>query len=265
MNIIHRITLTVDQNIKTTLSKYGFNVQLGCESIDIDEEHAAWVELKPLLREWRALDIERTKFSEPELNKAEYLCLLPDWHWGYPQPEDDFGYLNISYDLSNYSEKSGIGKIQKAPIRIKGEPKWGKKQILQLNWIFDIYFAQPNVWETIFKPFEINSMPVIEHKTNKPCKNILQLMPQATIKLDMADYPNEICTNTGIAKYIFPRRGYFPALKEKCAMNYMVSNEYFGSGHSAFKAVITSFSLYKTIIDNKIRGIHFVPLLSKNA
>jgi hypothetical protein len=260
MKITHRISLSVDKKIRTTLASIGIDVELGFESFEIDESHSAWSKLEPFMQDWQAVDVIKTKFTKSELNNAQFLRLSADWHWGYPQPDDDFGYLNESYDLSNYSMTSGIGKVQKAPIRIKGEPKWGKKNILQLNWLFDLFFVQPAIWETIFKPIGIENMPVIDHKKNTAAKTILQLVPQGMVELKMAGHLSEHCPDTGIEKYSPISKGFFPSLQSDNDLDFVQSKEFFGSGHSAFRATIISASLYRRLIDNKIKGVSFTPL-----
>jgi hypothetical protein len=260
MKITHRISLSVDKKIKKTLSSIGIEIEFGFVSFEIDEDNSGWLKLEPLIQEWQAVDIIKTKFTKSELDKVKYLKLSANWHWGYPQPDDDFGYLNESYDLSKYSSISGIGKVQKAPIRIKGEPKWGKKNILQLNWLFDIFFVQPDIWKSVFKSFKIEAMPVIDHKKNTALKTILQLVPQGMVELNLTGYPKEICPDTGIEKYSPITKGYFPSIDGENDLDFAQSKEFFGSGHSAFRATIISASLYRKLVENKIKGISFTPL-----
>ncbi len=260
MKITHKISLSVDKKIKKTLSNLGIDVQLGFESFEIDESLSAWSELEPLIQDWQAVDVVKTKFTKSELDNAKYLKLSADWHWGYPQPDEDFGYLDKSYDLSTYSKHSGIGKVQKAPIRIKGEPRWGKKNILQLNWLYDLFFIQPNIWESIFKPLNVENMPVIDHKKNTIAKTILQLVPQGMAELKLSGYPSKTCPDTCVEKYLPITKGFFPSIQNDDGLDFIQSKEFFGSGHSAFQATIISASLYKKLINYKIKGIKFTPL-----
>ena len=63
-------------------------------------------------------------------------------------PDHDFGYQLATFDLSDHCESCGIGRSQRVPFRIRGEPSWGKNQVPQLNWVFDEYFATPAAWGT---------------------------------------------------------------------------------------------------------------------
>jgi len=260
MRVYHRLSLSVDEEIQQKLLSIGIDIEIGFNVIEIDEDSSMWIILKNMIDGWHVVDIVDTKFTKTELDNADYLQICPSWHCGYPMPDDNFEYLNVSFDLSNYSRESGIVRVQKSPIRIKGEPKWGKKHIMQLNWIFDIYFVRPEIWENIFKQFKIETMPVIHYRKNTTLDSVLQLVPQGTVSLDMTGYPYETCLKTGIKKYLPVTRGFFPAIIGECRLNFMLSNEFFGSGASAFNAAIISNALYKEIIKNKIKGVSFVPL-----
>lgn len=260
MRIVHRISLSVDRKVQTDLWNLGIYIGIGFESFEIEESNPAWSKLEGLVRQWQAVDVTTTKFSQSELNKAHYLRMCPSWHWGYPQPEDNYDYLKQSFCLSEYCVQCGVGKKQKAPLRIKGEPKWGKKHILQLNWIFDVFLVLPDVWDMVFKPFSIASIPVIDHASDIPLKTVVQLEPQGVVSLSVDELPYEQCSIKGLPKYEPTTKGFFPSLRSDSNLHYMLSEEYFGSGHAAYKAVIISAKLYKSIIGNKLNGVSFVPL-----
>lgn len=260
MKNIHRITLNVDKKIKHQLNELEIDVEIGFDAFKIDEASNVWEKLKLLMKNWDVGDTIYTKFSKSELKKADFLAMLPSWHCGYPMPDDDFGYLQTSYDLSNYSEESGIGAIQNSSLRMKNKPKWGKKHITQLHWIYDIYFVKLEVYEEIFKPLNIKSMPVIEHKTNNYFDDFVQIIPQKEVSLNLSEYPYQKYETSEMLKYLPITHGFFPSLKESSANHYNITKEYFGSGASANKAIIISNDLYTSIIKNKLKGVSFVPL-----
>jgi len=68
-----------------------------------------------------------------------------------------------------------MGLVQKAPFRMRGEPKWGTKHILQMNWVFDEFFVRIEVWDKVFRKFGIEKLPVVQHKTDKPLESVVQL------------------------------------------------------------------------------------------
>jgi len=259
LKVTHRISLSVDKPIKKQLDRLGVDVQLGFESFEIEEDTQLWSTLEPFIQKWDAVDVVSSKFTRAEINLAKYLRMCASWHWGYPQPDNDFGYLEQCFDLSDYSAQSGIGKVQKAPLRMKGEPRWGKKHILQLNWLFDIFFVQPQVWQDVFKPFGVACSPVVDHATGHELKTVVQLEPQDAISLNVDGLPHEQCLETNILKYPPVVKGFFPRPRKETDKHYVVSEEYFGSGHSASKAVIVSSDLHKALVAKKLKGANFVP------
>jgi rRNA maturation protein Nop10 len=230
---------------------------------DIDESHRGWPTLQPLISQWNAVDIAHTEFSASERATAKYFQMSPAWHCGYPQPDGDFGYLGATYDLKAYCPSCGIGKTQAAPFRIKGEPKWGKKHVLQLNWVFDEYFVRPATWEQAFRPLGVGCSPVLDHRTGHELQTIVQLDIKLTANsgLSMGDnHPSEICGSCGRKKYLPISRGFFPALTMDPAIHMCRTQEYFGSGASAWHAIVVSSRLYDTVQSHKLSGVTFVPL-----
>ena len=229
--------------------------------LEIYEHHPKWNELlnyKSLLF-WS--DSPKTIFTKMELANAKFFNLSA-WLWDYPQPADDFDYLNFTYDLSNYSSKSGMIAVQKAPFRMRCEPKWGKKHFLTLNWVFDALFTHPQIYDDFLSSLGIETMPVIHHKKGSELKTVIQLLPQGTVELDMENHPFEICPVTGVKKYPDIRQGYFPGIIGDCDFHLCVSNQHFGDGGCAFKNIIISATLQKYISEKKLKGVWLTPLLS---
>jgi hypothetical protein len=264
MKILHRISVSVNRSIKSKLSEFGITVGDGFQSFEIDESAPVWNELSKLIVEWQAVDMIYTKYTATELRNAPYLRIIPSWHWEYPQPEDNFEYLSTTYDLTSFYTSSGIGKKQKAPFNIRGEPRWGKKHILQLNWVFDEFFTMPEIWKDVFRPFGIEALPVMDIRTGAELKTITQLKSQgqAKSKLQLEGYPFEVCEESKKRKYQPVSRGFFPKLIKECDKHYFFSQEYFGSGADAHKAVLISNSLYMQIKKHKLKGISFEPVES---
>lgn len=114
-------------------------------AFDVGEDHEQWFEIRATLDGWGVSEGHvTTKFSREEVAQARWLDLVPDWHHGYPQPDEhESRYLSVTYDLSGWCSMCGTGLRQKAPLQMKAEPKWGRRGILQLNWVFDEYFVTP--------------------------------------------------------------------------------------------------------------------------
>ena len=97
--------------------------------------------------------------------------------FGYPQPEDGFGYREATYDLSNYCPTCGMGAVQRAPFRMRSEPKQSRSQFLQLNWVFDEIFVRDVVIEVLAKGdvASVKSLRPVVHKTGRPVQSVSQL------------------------------------------------------------------------------------------
>src|SRR5262249_30101958 len=131
VHIRHRISINATGHDREVLARLGVLVGTGLVTFEIDESDSAW----PRISEWAtrrsALDMVSSHFSPEEIAEAEWLGMDPRWHWSYPQPEDDFGFRSVTYDLSQYCSTCGIGAVQKAAFRMKSEPRWGRNGILQ--------------------------------------------------------------------------------------------------------------------------------------
>lgn len=265
MKILHRITITADSTIQGNLRRLGIEVEQGFATFEIDESNISWPELEPKLSVWQAVDVVTTTFTAGELKKAPSLRMAPSWHHGYPQPENDFGFLAETYDLTDYCAECGVGKHQIAPFRMKGEPKWGKRHILQLNWVFDEFFVLPEVWERAFQPFGIGCRPVVDFRSGQNLQTVVQIdnTAIATSKLRIAEnQPAEACTSCDRRKYLPISKGPFPSFVEEPTEPMLKTQEYFGSGASAWRAVIVSSALFQVVKEQKLNGVDFIPCVS---
>lgn len=200
--------------------------------------------------------------SEKEVEAAEWLKPEIEWHHGYPQPNElDLGYREATYDLTEYCERCGIGLKQKAPFQIKGEPKWGKRNILQLNWVFDEYFVTPEVWASVFKPLGIECRPVLNTKSAE-LKTVVQLVAREDVGIVTNGLSTEeaACSKCGRTKYLPVTRGPFPPLKAEPSTAMVKTSEYFGSGASAHKGLLISQAVGRALLANKVRGVSLRPV-----
>jgi hypothetical protein len=265
MKIIHRITTSFDNH--SEFAKVG--VELGSPTLGasklkitattflIKEDDPRWPEIPSLVERFRAADMVSTEFSSAELLDAKYLKVWPSWHHGYPQPEDDFGYLGATYDLSYYCQKCGIGGRQIAPFRMKKEPTWGRRSILQLNWVYDEYFVKPDVWSAIFKPFGVQCRSVVKNRTGEVLDSVVQLDITEFVDVQVDGLEYEQCPNCSRIKYLPVVRGFLPKPLQEIEASAFKSNQWFGSGASADKSVMFSNDLYRKINAAKFKGIEF--------
>jgi hypothetical protein len=227
--------------------------------LDICEDDDRWPDVARLARAHDAVDTCKTLFTEQELRAAAWLEVSPSWHHGYPLPDNDFGYLQETYDLSEYCESCGVGAVQIAPFRLRGEPKWGRRGILQLNWVFDEYFVTPEVWKAVFAPFGIDCRPALSHRTGEELATVVQLTVPHVLEhgLDVKDHACEVCARCNRRKYLPFTRGMFPAMTRPCEYHMVHTNEWFGSGASGWRVVLISQTLYARIAEAKLRGADY--------
>jgi hypothetical protein len=260
VEIVHRLALSVDQTTQAELATFGIDVPLGFAGFDVSESAIEWPAIQDWIRRRKPSDIARARFSEDEIRQAPWLTLQADLQQGYPQPrEDDFGYLQATFDLSDYCPACGIGLQQKAPFQMKGEPRWGRWGILQLNWVFDEFFVKPDVWETVFKPHGVGERPV-ENRSGRTLETVVQLVVDELIHLDTSGLASETCTSCGRVKYLPITRSPIVPLIGRPTGHMVKSAEYFGSGASAYREVIVSQELGSTLRFAGITGASFVPV-----
>ena len=114
MKIIHKVFANEEMEFKSELDmvkisyKYEESIVGRSITFEINENHTHWPHIKKLIKKHNISDYVYTKFSTEELHAASFLGIMPSWHYGYPMPDDDFGYLGLTYDLSRYCENCGM-------------------------------------------------------------------------------------------------------------------------------------------------------------
>ncbi len=266
MQIIHRISVSSSPKDQQELARLGIAVaDGGFVSFDVDEASHSWPALSAWVAARGAVDFAITKFSKKELADALWLELMPSWHYGYPQPDEEvFGYRQVTYDLTDWCDQCGIGMKQMAPFQMRGEPKWGEKGILQLNWVFDEYFVKPDVWSSVFKPYQIDCRPVMNTKGTE-LKTVVQLVIEKEVGIMSAGLAFERCGNCARVKYVPDTRGPFPALCSEPSRAIAKTREYFGSGAQADRRVLVSQELAASLTAAKVRGVSLRPVQTQTS
>jgi hypothetical protein len=97
LNIIHHISFRRDSLAHNYFHKARIKLKGGIiMSFDIGENDKNWKIVRDIISDIQGdvLDFQlRTEFTRDEILQADYFALEPNWHFGYPQPEDNFGYL----------------------------------------------------------------------------------------------------------------------------------------------------------------------------
>lgn len=225
--------------------------------LDIGELDKRWPSAQAVIQRYKITEFFFTKFSEPELDGARALCMLGQSQRGYPQPEENFGFLAETYDLTDYCSRCGNGYRQNRPFRVKSVPVL-KRNVMQLNWVFDEFFVARDVWTEVFRPMGIDCWPVILHKSGKEIESVVQLKIVQRVQLHTKPMDGTGCKDCGRSKIPLDLRGFSPAPMEMPAA-ICRSAEGFGAGRAAFNRVMISDSLYRRIKQAKLRGVQFYP------
>jgi hypothetical protein len=271
MKIVHRVSLNSTIELRQEFLAAGINLRnrpelpAGLVWFDISESDPRWLEVAKLTEKHRGLDVAWTEFTPDEIETARAVELDRCWQRGYPQPENGFGYLAVTYDLTEYCESCGVGARQKAPFRIRGgEPPWRRRRMFQLNWVHDEYFVEQGLWDAVFRPLEVGSIPVLDASSKKALQTVVQLDVPARASAMLGGYPKERCQSCNRDKYLPIVRGPFPHVDiDSTGTHVLKTVEYFGSGHSAFQSVIISKELCAALRAADVNGVDFVPVASK--
>jgi len=262
LKINHHISMS-DGPVRKAFQDAGVELQIRDNHLvklavcDVAEDDPEWERVQPLLKKYRTVDIPFTKFTDAELCDARHLNMMGAWHHGYPQPEQKFGYKRMTYDLTDYCERCGIGAKQISPFRMKRSPNWGRRSILQMNWVFDEFFVKPDVWKAVFAPLGIDCRPVLLSKTGQELDSAVQLeIPHfLPLLMDAKDYAFERCLICDRKKYKHVT-GFFPT-PDPTDLPLFKSLQYIGSGAGANRAVLVSSVLYRRIRDAALKGAEF--------
>jgi hypothetical protein len=260
MELIHHIVLKRSDPNLAEYQRAGVMVgsgPLGISVVDISENDSRWPEVAALVEKFEpAVDMVFTQFTDSELHAADYLSVRASWHNGYPQPEDDFGFLQTTYDLAAYCDTCGTGARQVAPFRIRRPPAWGRRSFFGLNWVFDELFTKPEVWKKHFEPLGIGCREVLQHKTGEVIDSVVQLEITEVVDLNVTDPRYETCKKCDRKKFHPNVIGFRPK-PERTEVSAFRSSQYFGSGHEARRLVLFAKEVFEGVYKAGLKGIDF--------
>lgn len=268
MRFIHRVGLRATEAQLEQLEKLGVTPKKPAKLpgarpllvFDIDEAHTDWEAVSRLLHEWGASDLLRTEFSRSEIAHARWLQLQARTHTGYPQPdEDSFGYREATYDFSHACKSCGVGRRQNAPFQMTGEPRWGLNGLLQMNWIFDEFFARTDVWESVFAPHGVQKREVLD-TSGRVLESVVQLVIEQGVDVCTTGLANRLCAECSEPIYAPVTRGMFPALTTEPASAAARTNQYFGGGAWGYRPVLIRADLAASLTAAEVRGFRLRPV-----
>lgn len=227
----------------------------------------------------RPNELKDKQFSEEELNSAEFLHMGSAGYWGYPQPEDEMdAWQRASYDLSTACPKCGYGAIQNRPYLIKGEPKFGRNDILALNWTYE--FLVTDRLRRLIEDAGLTGVefwPLLRYRKNIPIPGYSQLhvfntLPPMSPNMEIVDsklpeaHPDRCtCGKFGrnpaldpIYGVSVPIRYERKSLKE--AKDFNLTSEWFGL-FDARPWRIVSRKVYQLFSKQNIKRVAFEPVI----
>jgi len=274
MEIWHRVGFTSVDNVDAILGKLGIKYKKtpGLPSgyylitFEIKESDPRWLQIAELMREKGKADLFfDTVFSQEEILSAEWVRLIPIFEQGYPQPEATWVRNPINYE--GQCPQCGAGYRQVAPFRLAKEPRLGRHDFFSLYWTYTV-FCTPRVLETL-RAHAIRGYEVWEallHKTGQPSRLVSQLVfPHVAGPglLDEDKLQPETCSQCGLTKYAYHKRGYMHFKREalQAEVDILQTHEWFGSGgYGGYREILISRRLAELILREGWRGVRLKPV-----
>lgn len=218
MKIKYRFTFAWTEARGSQLSALGLKVELPSgpspQTGGIGVAHAVegalgWSEACSLVRSWDGWATVTTEFTPSEVDSASHCALVVVHASGYPQPEHDFSFREVTYDLTRRCAKCGEGAAQVAPFRVRKSLKWGRNSFLKLHWIEEACFMQATVWKAHLNDLGVGTLPVEDTK-GKRLDDVVQLEPGPAVPLSMDVVEGIRCERCRRELYPWHDRGFFP-------------------------------------------------------
>ncbi|WP_421567426.1 hypothetical protein [Stenotrophomonas sp. PD6] len=217
-----------------------------------------WSEACSLVRSWDGWATVTTEFTPSEVKAASHCALVVVHASGYPQPERDFSFREVTYDLSRRCSKCGEGAVKAAPFRVKKSLKWGRNAFLKLNWIEEACFMQTSVWNGHLSGLGVGVLPVEDPKGHR-LDDIVQLGLGPAVPLSMDGARGISCEKCGRELYPWHDRGFFPSPIGPPDVPLFHSVQRFGVPHQAANAMIVSAEVVRAIKAAGLRGVELWP------
>ncbi|HEY3781516.1 MAG TPA: hypothetical protein VGL56_10560 [Fimbriimonadaceae bacterium] len=261
MEINHHCSITVDRQVQRRFDAIGFSLKFNNplykdrSHFDIYESDPRWPSLNAILQECDGFQVAWTLFSHKDLLQAEAVEIDVAWKHPYPMPRE--GFKQAEYDLENYCSECGIGLSHEAPIRLRKEPNWGRRSIFRLFWMPDELFVKVDLWEPLIEEFQLETKPVHDKKGNT-LAGVLQLRIDEIVDVDVT--PNlrfARCMSCERLRYGMISRGPLPPPKTTPKSHIFKSEQYFGTGHLAYRHLMISNELYRAVKKAKLQRFKF--------
>ena len=239
-------------------------------TLDIYESNTNWPWILEYTEKKGLFLSSEMVFSKDELKNAQWLRLRSKWRFGYPQPENAFGYESLTYTKDNHCDVCGVGLRQVDSFRIKKVPIWGKKSFLMLNWIGDELFLNEKA-KLVLEGASISGVDFLAVKNcrgNKSLPDIYQLVILNKMKNGLIEGQSgidqiSICPHCGIKKYHPTGTGMLTYRKEvfENMPEIIKTAEEFGWGRGSHRNILISQRIYQLILEHDLAyDLVFEPL-----
>lgn len=230
------------------------------------------VELKRLGIDYRVQ--EEKVFDRNELRAAEYLLLASATLWGYPQPEDNFGYKDASFDMLTACPLCGQGANQAKPLMVRGRIGLGKKDITAMFWIYELIVSSRLRLLTESAGLTgVKFWPLLRYRSGRPGEPIPgyyqllinSIMPPAsgTTVFPVVTLPRGIqacsCGRTGHNWPVNQLR--YKRNDLAAARDFNKTFEWLGGGLDTSQLKVVSSRVYEMFVKNKVKGPVFEPVI----
>ena len=275
MEINKHICFTNEKNPRLLryLTKNGINFKANtkfCSVLDIFESSPYWNDIADILSKEKAVCVSDTRFSKKELQNAEWMTVRSVWHNGYPQPESNFDYEDITYTRENKCSACGVGLSQTDSFRLKKVPNWGSKHFMMLNWIQDELFVSEHAKNLLEKAeFKDISFLTVRNKTGKEILpdvfqiNIQSVVPNGFVEGRRDLHGILICPECNSVRYHPNGIGMHQFKKEifDNAPDIVKTSDQFGWGKAASSLILINQKVYRFIVENHLeRSLEFQPI-----
>lgn len=268
MKIRHRINLSTSMGADAIDALAAHGLQLEIEgplaTIVITEDDPRWAPaVADILAAAGAGHYVDTLFDAADFAVSEWVTPADCWTHGYPQPEEGENSYDAggTYDATGACAACGAGLVQCHPFRMKAEPRWGTRSIMQLEWVGDEYFIRPDHWARLVQDFEIRTEPVLRKKGAGQLENVRQIRVDDSVSIDTRGLPSRTCPTCGRQLFAPVTRGAFPAIIGTSTAPAVRTKEYFNpGGRFTFQLVYLRKDLMNAIKNEKLRGANFAPV-----
>lgn len=271
MRIMSRIVFSMEPlKARKILSPYGLPIKIthNVQDIFLDTNTSLYIDLNKLLNDLN-IDFSELKeyiYSVEEIETAELLRMIPDSYCGYPQPDINRGFREMSFDVHSACNNCLNGMLQIKPLRII-KPRMNKNDISGIHWIYE-YVLSAKLKRLIMdeKLTGCDFWPLLDYKNQTAFDEYSQLfitnvMPKMSSKakiIKTVGFEPCSCGKKGFALEGVPvyERRNFGEIKD-----FNKTTEWLGGIKTTWQLPIVSQRVYSLFKKHKISGVRFEPVM----